>query len=78
MTIGQGEGHVTLPVCFPQCISVFFRTINADDLTHLHSLLLGGLHSDRILEDLVAVVGHQLTTLKIETVVTEVPLQVGW
>ena len=44
------------------------------DFPHLHSLMLGGLHSNRILSDLVDVWGHQLTTLKLETVLTVIPL----
>ena len=39
--------------------------------------MLGGLHSDRILKDLIQVLGVKLTTLKIETVhSTFVPLSV--
>ncbi len=51
----------------------------SSDFPKLHSVLLGGLHSNRILRDLVRVVGHQLTALKIETVLSEdcsVPLGV--
>ena len=44
------------------------------DFPHLHSLMLGGLHSNRILTDLVEIWGHQLTTLKLETVLTVIPL----
>ena len=44
------------------------------DFPHLHSLMLGGLHSNRILTDLVDVWGHQLTTLKLETHATVIPL----
>lgn len=59
-------------------ITFFFniRSIDANDLPKLHSLLLGGLHSSRILTDLIDVIGHQLTTLKIETVLTDIPLQI--
>ncbi len=66
-------------------------------LPNLHSLLLGGLHSGRVLRELVGAVGRQvwkswkslelafctvlklvffqLTTLKLETVLTDIPLQ---
>ena len=43
------------------------------DFPHLHSLMLGGLQSNRILTDLVEIWGHQLTTLKLETVLTVIP-----
>ena len=49
--------------------------MKSTDFPHLHSLMLGGLQSDRILTDLVEVWGHQLTTLKLETVLTVIPLQ---
>lgn len=42
----------------------------------LRSLMLGGLHSNQILKDLVVVWGRQLTTLKVETVLTVIPLEV--
>ena len=45
------------------------------DFPHLHSLMLGGLQSNRILTDLVEIWGHQLTTLKLETVSTVIPLE---
>ena len=44
------------------------------DFPHLHSLMLGGLHSDRILTEFVEVWGHQLTTLRLETILTVIPL----
>ncbi len=49
--------------------------VTADDLPRLHSLLLGGLHSGRVLADLVSAVGARLTALKLETVLTDVPLR---
>ena len=50
--------------------------VMASDLPKLQSLLLGGLHSSRILSDLVQSIGSQLTTLKVETVLTVIPLQI--
>ena len=52
------------------------REVEAADFPKLQSLLLGGLHNNRILTDLVHSVGGQLTTLKIETVLADIPLQV--
>ncbi len=49
--------------------------VSKDDLPSLHSLLLGGLHSSRVLRDLVGAVGAQLTTLKLETVLAPIPLR---
>lgn len=40
------------------------RHLDSSDFPKLHSVLLGGLRSNRILKDLVRVIGHQLTTLK--------------
>ena len=50
--------------------------MSQSDFPHLHSLMLGGLQSNRILTDLVEVWGHQLTTLKLETVWTVIPLHI--
>ena len=55
----------------------FSSGIRTTDFPNLHSLMLGGLHSDRIMTDLIGVVGPKLTTLKLETVLsTFVPLNV--
>ena len=40
------------------------RHLDSSDFPKLHSVLLGGLRSNRILKDLVGVIGNQLTTLK--------------
>ena len=53
----------------------FRDKMKTTDFPHLHSLMLGGLQSNRILTDLVEIWGHQLTTLKLETVLTVIPLQ---
>merc|ERR1719323_510882 len=52
------------------------RHLDSSDFPKLHSVLLGGLQSNRILKDLVRVIGHQLTTLKIETVMSDIPIAV--
>ena len=53
---------------------LFREKMSKTDFPHLHSLMLGGLQSNRILTDLVEVWGQQLTTLKLETVLTVIPL----
>lgn len=45
------------------------RHLDSSDFPKLHSVLLGGLQSNRILKDLVRVIGHQLTTLKGEVLI---------
>ena len=65
------------------CVYIFLNSIQfflfregmrKTDFPHLHSLMLGGLQSNRILTDFVDVWGDQLTTLKLETVLTVIPL----
>ena len=51
------------------------RNLDPADFPCLHSLLLGGLHSCDILIDLSKTIGDKLTTLKIETVLSDIPLQ---
>ena len=71
-------------MCYILCVqNIFHRFLcnafrdkmKTTDFPHLHSLMLGGLQSNRILTDLVEIWGHQLTTLKLETVLTVIPLQ---
>ena len=57
------------------CNSVF-RGLKQSDFPHLHSLMLGGLHSNQLICDLVTVWGQQLTALKLETVSAIIPLEV--
>ncbi|TRY70234.1 hypothetical protein TCAL_04848 [Tigriopus californicus] len=79
---------ITHGVVFRECIHAFpnledlqlwtpasqIRDFTANDFPKLTSLLFGGLHSARLLERLVEVVGTKLTTLKIESVLTDIPL----
>ena len=53
-----------------------FRRLAPSHFPKLRSVLLGGLRSGLALRDLVRVVGPQLTTLKIETVASDIPLGV--
>ncbi len=52
------------------------RGIYKDEFPNLHSLMLAGMHSNAMLCNLIQTFGDRLTTLKIETVLTTVPLQV--
>ena len=42
--------------------------LNRDDLEHIHTLKLGGLHDSLFLQNMISLIGSQLTCLKIETV----------
>lgn len=52
----------------------FIRGVTSRDLPNLHSLLLGGLHYFNVFKDLSSAIGHQLTTLKLETVLADIHL----
>lgn len=57
------------------CWYLHIRNLDSSDFPCLHSLLLGGLHSCDILVDLSKAIGEKLTTLKIETVLSDIPIQ---
>lgn len=48
--------------------------MEAKDLSHIHSLKLGGIHSHRIMSDFVNLIGPQLTALKLETIHVDIQL----